>query len=113
MPRFLNTTGNAVISIFICSRCRMKRASIEAMPDPNFPGLVVCQQGCADEKDPYRLPARKTERINLQYPRPDVSVAVDPNDLLTQPSGGYILSTQQNTTTPAQTGNQDTIGLQP
>ena len=113
MPRFLNTEGNAVIAIFICDRCKMKRPIIEAMPDPNFPGLKVCQQGCADQKDPYRLPARKTERITLQFPRPDVSVAVDPNDLLTHPSGGYVLITQQSTTTPAQTGNQDTIGLQP
>jgi len=50
MPRFLNTEGNAVIAILICDRCRMKRAIVEAMPDPNFPGLKVCQQGCADEK---------------------------------------------------------------
>jgi hypothetical protein len=113
MPRFLYTEGNASIAIFICDRCRMKRAIVEAMPDPNFPGLKVCQQGCADQKDPYRLPARKTERITLQFPRPDVSVALDPNDLLTQPGGGYVLSTEQNTTTPSQTGNQDTIGLQP
>ena len=85
MPRFLDTRGNAVIAIFICDRCKMKRPIIEAMPDPNFPGLKVCQQGCADEKDPYRLPARKTERITLQFPRPDVSVAVNPNDIVTQP----------------------------
>ena len=91
----------------------MKRASIEAMPDPNFPGLVVCQQGCADQKDPYRQPARKTERINLQYPRPDVSVAVDPSDILTQPDGGYIISTEQSGEVPAQDGNQQIIGLQP
>ena len=93
MPRFLDTRGNAVIAIFICDRCRMKRPIIEAMPDPNFPGLKVCSQGCADEKDPYRLPARKTERITLQFPRPDVSVAVNPNDIVTQPYGGAVLST--------------------
>ena len=63
MPKWLDTTGNAVIAIFICDRCKMKRAAIEAMPDPNFPGLKVCTHGCADQKDPYRLPARKTERI--------------------------------------------------
>lgn len=113
MPRFLNTEGNAVIAIFICDRCRMKRPIIEAMPDPNFPGLKVCQRGCADEKDPYRLPARKTERIALQYPRPDVSVAVDPNDLVTQPNGNDVLSTQQSGANPAQNGNQLVIGLQP
>jgi hypothetical protein len=72
MPRFLNTEGNASIAIFICDRCKMKRAIVEAMPDPNLPGLKVCQHGCADDLDPYRLPARKTERITLQYPRPDV-----------------------------------------
>jgi hypothetical protein len=113
MPRFLDTTGNAVISIFICARCKMKRASIEAMPDPNFPGLVVCQQGCADQKDPYRLPARKTERITIQYPRPDTSVATDPNDITTGGYGGFILSTEQNTNNPEDDGNLDVIQLQP
>ena len=113
MPRFLDTRGNAVIAIFICDRCRMKRPIIEAMPDPNFSGLKVCQQNCADEKDPYRLPARKTERINLQYPRPDVSVAVNPNDITTQPFGGYVLSTEQSAETPAEDGNNAVIGLQP
>ena len=57
----------------------MKRPIIEAMPDPNFPGLKVCNRGCADQKDPYRLPARQTERIALQYPRPDESVAANDN----------------------------------
>jgi hypothetical protein len=109
MPRFLDTTGNASIAIFICDRCRMKRPIIEAMPDPNFPGLKVCQNNCADQKDPYRLPARKTERITLQFPRPDVSVALDPNDILTQPFGGAILSTEQSGATPAQNGNQQII----
>ena len=83
------------------------------MPDPNFPGLKVCQQGCADEKDPYRLPARKTERITLQYPRPDVSVAVTPDDITTDPYGGYILSTDQNQNNPETDGNIDVIQLQP
>jgi hypothetical protein len=113
MPRFLDTRGNAVIAVFICDRCRMKRPIIEAMPDPNFPGLKVCQQGCADEKDPYRLPARKTERIALQYPRPDVSVAVDPNQLYTTGSESYILSTEQNTQIPENDGNNNPIQIQP
>ena len=118
MPRFLNTEGNAVIAIFICDRCKMKRPIIEAMPDPNFPGLKVCQQGCADEKDPYRLPARKTERITLQFPRPDVSVAADDNGLVVTPTGTNIpggnpselyISTEGNTQTPEQNGNNDII----
>jgi len=113
MPRFLNTEGNASIAIFICDRCKMKRAIVEAMPDPNFPGLKVCQQGCADQKDPYRLPARKTERITLQYPRPDVSVATDPNDILTGGDEQYVISTEQNTNNPENDGNIDVIQLQP
>ena len=113
MPRFINTEGNAVIAIFICDRCKMKRSIVEQMPDPNFPGLRVCQQGCADEKDPYRLPARKTERINLAFPRPDVSVATDPNEIITTGDGQYVLSTQQNTNTPLNDGNNNVIKLQP
>ena len=118
MPRFLDTRGNAVIAIFICDRCRMKRPIIEAMPDPNFPGLKVCEQGCADEKDPYRLPARKTERITLQFPRPDVSVAADDDGLVLTPTGTNIpggnpseiyISTEGNTQTPEQNGNNDII----
>ena len=118
MPRFLNTEGNAVIAIFICDRCRMKRAIIEAKPDPNFPGLKVCQQGCADQKDPYRLPARKTERIALQFPRPDVSVAASDDGLVLTPTGTNIpggnpsqwyISTENGTTTPQENGNTDTI----
>ena len=118
MPRFLDTTGNAVIAIFICDRCKMKRPIIQAMPDPNFPGLRVCQEGCADQKDPYRLPARKTERITLQFPRPDVSVATNDNGLVVTPTGTNIplgnptevyISTQNGTTIPQQTGNTDII----
>ena len=90
----------------------MKRPIIEAMPDPNFPGLKVCTRGCADEKDPYRLPARKTERITLQFPRPDVSVAVNPNDISVSPYGG-ALSTEQSGQTPSQDGNNQVINRQP
>lgn len=113
MPRFLNTEGNASLAIFICDRCKMKRAIVEAMPDPNFPGLKVCQQNCADQIDPYRLPARKTERITLQYPRPDVSVATDPNEIITTGDGQYVLSTEQNTNKPSNDGNNNVIKLQP
>jgi hypothetical protein len=91
----------------------MKRAIDEAMPDPNFPGLKVCQQNCADQKDPYRLPARKTEKIALRFPRPDVSVATDPNDIVTGGYGGFVLSTEQNTNNPEDDGNIDVIELQP
>jgi len=69
----------------------------------------VCDQGCRDELDPYRLPARKTERINLRFPRPDVSVADTNQYLVNDASGAYLISTEQNTQTPENNGNIDTI----
>jgi len=86
--------------------------------DPNFPGLRVCDEGCADQLDPYRLPARKTERINLRFPRPDVSVAATDNFLMTgsqnlDGSSQFQVSTQSNTQTPTNNGNLDTIAPNP
>ena len=81
--------------------------------DPNSPGLQVCDQGCADELDPYRLPARQTERITLRFPRPDVSVDAGDNYLMTVGPSQYQISTQQNTQTPTQTANEDTIAPNP
>ena len=113
MPIFLDTLGMSTLAVAICDRCKMKRAHAVMRPDPNFPGLQVCDQGCADQKDPYRLPARKTERINLRFPRPDVSVALDPNNLVTDNQGDYIISTEGNTDTPENNGNLDGISVSP
>jgi hypothetical protein len=77
MPRFIDTLGFSDIAIAVCDRCKMKRPHATLGPDTNFPGLMVCEEGCKDEKDPYRLPARKTERITIRFPRPDVPL----NDL--------------------------------
>jgi hypothetical protein len=109
MPRFLDTEGYSDIAIAVCDRCKMKRPHAVMRSDPNFPGLQVCNEGCADEFDPYRLPARKTERITIRFPRPDVSVALDPNDLITNGDGQYVISTEQNTQTPENNGNLDGI----
>jgi hypothetical protein len=110
MPRFLDTLGNASLSIFICDRCKMKRAHSTARTDPNSPGLLVCDQGCADELDPYRLAARPTERITIRSPRPDTSVAVDDSALITSPSGEGVISPTQTDTS---NGNLDSLGIQP
>jgi hypothetical protein len=53
------------------------------MPDPNFPGMRVCKDDL-DNFDPWRLPARQTENISLRFPRPDVSIALTPNEVLTE-----------------------------
>ena len=91
----------------------MKRAFVTLGPDPNFPGLRVCDQGCRDQFDPYRLAARKTERINLRFARPDVNIDAGDNYLMTGGTSQFQISTQQNTQTPTQTGNEDTIAPNP
>ena len=113
MPKFLDTLGYSDIAIAVCDRCKMKRAHSVMRSDPNFPGLQVCNEGCADEFDPYRLPARKTEKITIRFPRPDVSVAVTDDNLVTTGYGGYVISTQQNDDTPENNGNLDGIEVQP
>lgn len=110
---FLDTEGYSDIAIGICDRCRMKRPHATLGPDINFPGLMVCEENCRDEKDPYRLPARQTERINLRFPRPDVSVAAIQDNLVTNNQQNVIVSTEGNTQTPENNGNLDGIAVSP
>ena len=113
MPMFLDTEGYSDIAIAICDRCRMKRPHATLGPDINFPGLMVCEENCRDEKDPYRLPARQTERINLRFPRPDVSVAAIQNNFVLNDQQSIILSTEGNTQTPENNGNLDGLAISP
>ena len=110
---FLDTEGYSDIAIAMCDRCRMKRPHATLGPDINFPGLMVCEENCRDEKDPYRLPARQTERINLRFPRPDVSVAAIQNNLVLNDQQSIILSTEGNTQTPENNGNLDGLAISP
>ena len=110
---FLDTEGYSDIAIAICDRCRMKRPHATLGPDINFPGLMVCEEDCRDEKDPYRLPARQTERINLRFPRPDVSVAAIQNNLVLNDQQSIILSTEGNTNIIENDGNLDGIAISP
>jgi hypothetical protein len=86
MPVYLDTRGNSVLSVAICDRCSRKFAYVDLMPDPNFPGMRVCKDDL-DKFDPWRLPAIQTENIALRFPRPDVSIALTPNQILTD--GGF------------------------
>jgi len=118
MPIFLDTTGMTSLAIAVCDRCKMKKPYVNLRPDGNSPGLRVCGDGCFDVLDPYRLAARKTERINLRFARPDVSVAANDNFLMTgtqnlDGSSQFMISTEQNTQTPTNTGNKDTIAPNP
>lgn len=110
---FLDTEGYSDIAIAICDRCRCKRPHATLGPDINFPGLMVCEENCRDEKDPYRLPARQTERINLRFPRPDVSVAAIQDNLVTNDQQNVIVSTEGNTNIVENDGNLDGIAVSP
>ena len=75
MPLFLNTRGRSTLGIGICARCSRKMSLDDLRPDPNAPGLMVCDAD-RDLLDPYRLPAREPESISLPFVRPDVPLTV-------------------------------------
>lgn len=75
MPKYLDTRGERVLSVAVCDRCNKKFPYDHLRPDPNSPGLRVCEADL-DVLDPWRLAARQTETITLRHPRPDVSVAI-------------------------------------
>lgn len=77
MPLYLRTMHLPVVAIGICDRCRKKFPLGELLPDPNTPGLRVCDKD-RDQYDPWRLPARQPEDISLPFARPDVPIALDP-----------------------------------
>jgi hypothetical protein len=77
MSRFLPPKTTGSMGIAVCDRCGTKVYLDALKPDGNSPGLRVCgDAGCWDTKDPWRLPARKTENIALPYPRPDSDVSI-------------------------------------
>lgn len=73
MPLFLDPRGRATYGIGICARCSRKMFLDQLHSDPNSPGLMVCERDL-DVLDPYRLPARQTEDINLPFVRPDLDL---------------------------------------
>ena len=72
MGLWLHTEGDTVVAVAICDRCKMKRHSTFLVPDPNTPGLRVCQDTCVDVYDPWRLAPRTTEDITVKGVRPEV-----------------------------------------
>ena len=61
------------MSIAYCGRCAKKVYYGELQKDPNNEGMYC--PDCVDLLDPWRLPARRTEDITLQHPRPDEALA--------------------------------------
>lgn len=76
--KFLNTTGNPTLGVGLCSRCQFKFALHLLREDPNIPGFMVCAAD-RDDFDPYRMPARPSDIIQLPFVRPDTALVV-PDD---------------------------------
>lgn len=98
MPMYLDTRGDGKVAIAICSRCSCKFPYTALSPDPNYPGLLVCDDDL-DELDPWRLPARETENISLDHPRPDLTLTPGPMNVPVAPlqeviniETGYIIA---------------------
>lgn len=100
MSYFLDTTGQPTLGIGLCDRCRRKFPLAELLQDPNTPGLRVCVED-RDQFDPYRLPARQSERINLPFVRPDERVDSEGEDygyafyaeyFLTETTGYHLIA---------------------
>lgn len=126
MPVYLDTRGYPSIAIAICARCKVKYPYSDLTPDPNFPGLRVCPDGCKDQLDPWRLPARPDDQITLDQPRPDLALTIgsqlEPIDPLHNtppasplqvsvvwtPNTPYIVGSQVTRTNPY---GQQTVGL--
>ena len=77
MPLYIDTRGKSTLAVGVCDRCARKFALVDLMSDPNSPGLKVCKDDL-DQYDPYRLPSRQSERITLDFVRPDVPLVIPP-----------------------------------
>jgi hypothetical protein len=73
MSMWLDPTGRTTFGIALCARCSKKMFLDQLYPDPNSPGLMVCEED-RDVLDPYRLPPRADDQIVLPFVRPDVSL---------------------------------------
>ena len=91
MGLFLDTRGLTYAAIGICDRCSRKFPLGELMPDRNYPGLRVCKDDW-DELDPYRLPARQTERITLPFVRPDVPLTSQPYGVISEDGNTFLVN---------------------
>lgn len=92
MSMYLDPTGQTTYGIGICARCSRKMFLSELRPDPNYPGLMVCEAD-RDQYDPYRLAPRAPDKIVLPFNRPDLPLNTHPAGVI-QESGDYFFTTE-------------------
>ena len=89
----MGTIASGKFSIACCSRCHQKVPYTQLRMDGNIPGLWVCQdEGCYDNLNPFKKPARKADAVALDHPRPDVNLSIAPE--LATPDGEYNIFDQ-------------------
>jgi hypothetical protein len=112
MPLYLNPKGRATYGIGICARCSRKMFLEDLSPDPNSPGLMVCEKD-KDVLDPYRLPARQTEQITLPFNRPDLRLTGPSPPLSVRDILGLRLETEDGQAILDENGEYLDVVLEP
>lgn len=87
-------------AIAICGRCGLKYPYKELIEDGNIKGLYVCNEGCRDDIDPYKLPPRGPDNFVLHHPRPDAPLNNIPTTLTLPPDGEVVSTNINDTYTP-------------
>lgn len=91
MSRFIDPTGEPTYGIGLCARCSRKFPLAELQPDPNYPGLMVCEDD-RDDYDPYRLAPRAPDKIVLPFVRPDTPINTRPAGLIQEAGDEFIIT---------------------
>lgn len=92
---FIDPSGQPTYGIGICGRCSRKMVLSALMPDPNSPGLMVCEAD-RDDYDPYRLAPRKEDQIVLPFVRPDTSINTNPSGVIQEAGNAFFITEDGN-----------------
>ena len=63
----------------------------ELAPDPNYPGLMVCEAD-RDDYDPYRLAPRRPDPIVLSFNRPDTPINTHPAGVIQEAGDEFFIT---------------------
>lgn len=91
MAKYLNTRGQPTLAIGICGRCSRKMPIMALQPDPNYPGLLVCDED-RDFYDPYRYAPRQPDTISLPFARPDTPIPTNPLGVISQDGNSFLIT---------------------
>lgn len=89
--KYLDVRGQPTFGVGICGRCSRKFLLAELHPDPNYPGLMVCEAD-TDEYDPYRLAPRREDQVVLPFTRPDTPINTHPAGLIQEQGNEFIIT---------------------